>query len=645
MITITKETLSDILWMSVAALKKKCSELGLSTSKKNKPRLQFDLLKFLSRKKEKKKKKSKKKSKRKSKTSPIPKTIETYNSTLEIIEKSFTEKFGNASYFSFHKELAEEGRLYTYYDDPHFEDEDYFENMSSLLNKKVGNDVSNVILDFVCGDSLISDRLSYVEDPGNPDFTKDGKYLKCGLVTESDDIGTHECSVNCYDKFNKSSYYGFPTHSVAYPRHTTTGSSGSNSEGRLAPLVRGWYGKVIPVDSGNCFHDALFKMRDLIHQHYPQDILKRCWGAINDRERFDRLSKTLPPTMDSLAYFPFLLGTPDVCFINVLGESVYKKMASVETSFYVCMFLIEGTDNPDIGHLSPINFGCLTDNCTPMLMRKPRTKFLFGKDPWQSYDFLKTFHKFAELRYDLRNIDISRDYTNGSIDESLVLEMNSSNEASISHESFRQIKNILLEEKMNEVRLIPEHIVSNSKLHQKNPKIMTFQINENCPILDDNFLEVEFEDEKNTKSKKKSDLIITYPIDEKTNFHKLLWLIEFKTTKNFKLQSIAQVLFYHFKLRTKCRFILISCFLFNIVIEFSPSKKRTNKSIYTIIYNDTECKGQKILDYFGIANVNYEKHLHKFILTKKAIEKSFDKKMMDPTRIFNIMIQFTKDMI
>ena len=154
-------------------------------------------------------------------------------------------------------------------------------------------------------------------------------------------------------------------------------------------LVPGWETQIVPIESGNCLKDSLFKMREMILEKYSDILEFNQFGVVNDEKEFTRLANSIDDhDVESLDYFSFLLSTGSVYFINSEGFEVHNSINHgnlMVPNFYSCFFLIEENDD-GTGHISPINFGILTKKCRPFSCKMTSIQKFYGKKKKKTKD-------------------------------------------------------------------------------------------------------------------------------------------------------------------------------------------------------------------------------------------------------------------
>ena len=158
--------------------------------------------------------------------------------------------------------------------------------------------------------------------------------------------------------------------------------SESSNKQTTFQLCENWYSKVVPIESGNCLKDSLFKMREMILEKYSDVIDQIYLGVVNDEKEFTRLANSIDDhSISSLDYFPFLLSTLRVYFIDTDGHIVYRTgrvRSDTIGSFYTCFFVIEQNEDEKTGHISPVNFGILKEDSLPQFQYETKITHLYG---------------------------------------------------------------------------------------------------------------------------------------------------------------------------------------------------------------------------------------------------------------------------
>lgn len=521
------------------------------------------------------------------------------------------------------------------YDDLYATDTDYFGKISFLLNSKLNRDCGQHVMAFLCGNKNepLIDSLAYwtVDDDEENSYSYCGQYLTAALNDVF--IKQHACSMDCYHRFEKSGFYHHynheyfdnldPTKKFIRGKHTGVYQMGMRME-----LVKGWYGKVVPIENGNCLVDSLFEMRNMIRSSYSHILDRIWWGVINDDEKFTKLVNSLEPTKESLDFFPYLLSTANVFFINVKGELLHGIQDIRMNNFYSCYFLISSMNPEDetIAHINPIQFGCNSSDIMPSFLKNPKFKFLFGdkwkkqeKSPWLTEEFRSIIKEKVSFLYRpdpklKRNLDLSE---NSSVDDAkqhtlpntnsrkaisspvsdsalqnptdssfenyvekshainldFVFYIGKKSEADIRDEYCSYLRNPFIR---HSIIMSKEVLASNEISDMKNSKKMTFPKSSKTKAFRLNQI-------PNSNKKKRTDLIIHMRIHPKYNHHKLFSLVEFKRIDEFCFNVIPQVVYYHIQLETDARYLVVSCLIFNIILECDLKSNR-----YIVIYDDTD---------------------------------------------------------
>ena len=516
----------------------------------------------------------------------------------------------------------------------------YQKDFNDIFTKLLNSDVASIIVDF----------LTFIDGPVGPVYSmKESQKITEKERSEIDEHTRlhnkrgHYCTYEtCMNVFKKSLFYNI-TYKTKPRKNKKEPTFWDTLGDKLYPkvvkdsyvenmrrgydsfdLVPGWYSQVIPIKSGNCLKDSLFKMRELILNEYAPILKNIKFGAINNYKEFTELSNSLDDhDISSLDYFPYLLSTRSVYFINRKGQMIYRSVRGSRIDipvFYKVFFLIEDNNDGLTGHISPINFGIMNKAIIPSQSFLTKIKKLYGKDPWLEPEFKQYFNSVCEMKINLDKEKKLKVQDNLRIQK--VKHFSSKSKIIYKNQNLRRFFRKMREHGEKAKLMINETDVSQTfrsiigDVFYNNPEY--WKMDTNPEKNGSNFYDSDFKifetlnlkEHKNLENShieefyksrgkacsfdsKRLDNAVCYNLQNlksENGKYKVLLLIEYKDVGLLKPSTLAQVVFYHLFMNLDCKYLLVSTIYNNIVLKHSlkETKKNEWKHVYEIIYNDTE---------------------------------------------------------